>query len=121
MVRAPSNPWFVSKQMTTDQPKGSHCPFCQSAINRGAIVCSGCGASHGYHSRGMVYSKEKTRFWGIVCLVIFAVSFVPLWLTQAGGAFWFILFIGLPALWGGLSAFVKLMRGPKWWRITEIR
>ena len=100
------------------------CPFCQSEINQGAIVCTGCGAKYGYMASGKAFTKEGIQKYGIRLPLIWAAILIIITLFAGfAGAYGLVFFTGLLALllspWllgGPIYAMIVLSRTPKWVR-----
>lgn len=55
----------------------STCPFCQTEINPGATVCTGCGAERGYIAlQDRVYGRPWALMYGVVLAGLIGVAFL---------------------------------------------
>jgi len=81
------------------------CPFCASNIPDGAIVCTGCQATYGYHPNAV------SKGWYITLFVIF--GFFAIEALSSG-------YPGFAIFLGALSVVLLIFYFPsyrkKWWR-----
>ncbi len=101
----------IPKVVSPDQEQ---CPFCMTVVAKSATVCSSCHAKKGYtQSRGVVYGKMLTLWWGILFpIIMMPVSFI---FGQGFGSLVTLILLIVVVL-----SVVRLIRGPVWYQTRSV-
>ena len=101
----------MPKTIRDDQEQ---CPFCMTVVSSEAMVCPSCRAQKGYtQSRGNVYGRLKTIWFGILLPIVLMV--VGQVFGPAIGGF-VVLLLLIPVV---LSV-KRLITGPVWYQTTSV-
>ncbi len=95
------------------------CPFCSTILPGTAMVCTGCEAQKGYGSSrgGDVFSKGQIIGWGILFpLILSTFGFMADFMFGSNVGTIVLLVMLFSA---GIGVW-RLIRGPIWWRTTNV-